>query len=134
MVLVPYSNPHQEAPLRVDSIHRAAAGSDAPISAVGGSRQIAATSARSSMFGSPTPLAAMYTRSISGTPNQTSSPNAAIPASINAYIFNGCICVRRRGNPMLPMHSPPMNVASSTPTEMVVEPMASCSIWYQTTS
>ena len=35
---------------------------------------------------------------------------------------------------MLPRHSPPINAASSTPTEMVVEPMASSSIWYQTTS
>ena len=35
---------------------------------------------------------------------------------------------------MLPRHSPPMKVASSTPTEIEVDPIASWSIWYQTTS
>ena len=34
---------------------------------------------------------------------------------------------RSRGSPMLPMHSPPMKVASSTPIDTVVDPMASCS-------
>ena len=35
---------------------------------------------------------------------------------------------------MLPMHSPPMKVASRMPSDTAVDPSASCSTWYQATS
>src|SRR5690242_3771720 len=35
---------------------------------------------------------------------------------------------------MLPMHRPPMKVASRNPIETAVEPMVSCKSWYHTTS
>ena len=50
---------HPGNALRVVSSHRDAAGSDAPISIVGGSRQAARTTARSNMAGKPWPTAAM---------------------------------------------------------------------------
>ena len=34
----------------------------------------------------------------------------------------------------LPRHSPPMKVASSTPSETALDPITSCSNWYQTIS
>ena len=39
-----------------------------------------------------------------------------------------------RGSVTLPAHNPPMNVASRTPSDTALDPITSCSSWYQTTS
>ncbi len=52
-VFAPYSSPIREIPSGVDSSHRDAAGSEAPISNVGGSRHSAAANARNRMAGMP---------------------------------------------------------------------------------
>jgi hypothetical protein len=40
----------------------------------------------------------------------------------------------RRGAPAAPRHSPPIYAASRNAIDTVVEPIASCSDWYHTTS
>ena len=74
--------------------------------------------------------------STSGMPNSTSTPQMAIPVSMAAYTISGCFvrAAAMRGSIRLPRHSPPMKVASRTPSEIAVEPMTSCSNWYQTIS
>jgi len=104
-----YSQPTHETPLGVASTQRDRAGSDAPISNVGGNRHTAAINPLNTRPGRPCVAPAKYRRPTSGTANNTSRPNTAIPASSTAYTFSGC---RRRdtnrGNAVLPKHNPPM--------------------------
>ena len=68
-------------PSGVVLIQRDAAGSDAPIRNVGGSRQSPLTSARSRIAGMPCPTAEVYTESTSGIRNSTRMPQAPMPSS-----------------------------------------------------
>ena len=109
-------------------IHRDAAGRDAPIRNVGGSRQSPLTSARSRIAGIPCPTADVYTESTSGIRNSTRMPQAPMPSSSFPYTRSGCCLPSfNRGSSRLPRHSPPMNVASSTPSETALDPITSCS-------
>ena len=109
-------------------IQRDAAGSDAPIRKVGGSRQSPHTSARSRIAGIPCPTAEVYTESTSGIRNSTRMPQAPMPNSSLPYTRSGCCPPSfSRGSSKLPRHSPPMKVASSTPSETALDPITSCS-------
>jgi hypothetical protein len=46
-------------------------------------------------------------------------------ATFSTTTHSGLTSLTMRGSARLPMHSPPMKVASSTPSETAVEPMAS---------
>ncbi|MCX6628281.1 MAG: hypothetical protein NTW28_11710 [Candidatus Solibacter sp.] len=114
---------------------RDAAGRDAPIRNVGGNRQSPLTSARSRMAGIPCPTADVYTESTSGIRNSTRIPQAAMPSSSFPYTRSGCWPPSfSRGSRRLPRQSPPIKVASSTPSETALDPITSCSNWYQTIS
>jgi hypothetical protein len=68
-------------------------------------------------------------------PNKITIPQAAMPSSSHAYTDSGCLLPGiNRGNSKLPRHMPPMNVPKSTPKEMAVEPITSCSICSHTIS
>src|ERR1039458_5699336 len=73
--------PSMPTPSGVALIQREAAGSDAPIRNVGGSRQRPLTRARSRIAGRPCPTADVYTESTSGIRNSTRIPQAPIPSS-----------------------------------------------------
>ncbi len=124
----PVQQSHPGDAFREALIQREAAGSDAPIRKVGGSRHSAHTSARSRIAGSPWPTAEVYTESTSGIRNSTRMPQAAMPNSILPYTRSGCCpAAFKRGSSRLPRHRPPMNVASRTPSETALEPITSCS-------
>ena len=109
-------------------IQRDAAGSDAPIRNVGGNRQSPLTRARNRMAGIPCPTAEVYTESTSGIRNRTRIPQAAMPSSSFAYTRSGCCPPSfSRGSRMLPRQSPPMKVASNTPSETALDPITNCS-------
>jgi len=95
---------------------------------VGGKRHTAAITPRSNIPGNPcTPFAA-YIRVINGTRNKTMIPQTPMPNSNRAYTLTGCFAAEiNRGNNKLPKHIPPMNVPSSTPSEIADEPTTSCS-------
>ena len=101
---------------------------------VGGNMQTAASNPRNSMEGIPCSAPDMYTRLNDGIANCTNTAHSAKPISSLAYNLSGCPDGRSRGSHMLPMHNPPMNVASRIPSETEVDPMASCNNWYHTTS
>ncbi len=78
------------------------------------------------MEGIPCSAPDMYTRLNDGIANCTSTAVKARPISSFAYNRSGCPDGRRRGSHMLPMHNPPMKVASRMPRDTDVDPMASC--------
>ena len=65
----------------MDSTQRDIAGSVAPMSSVGGSRQMLAATPRSRMPVTPEPPHAKYTPPSSGMPNSRTMPQTAIPIS-----------------------------------------------------
>ena len=129
MVLPPYKKPIHAMPSGVASTNRDAAGSVAPMSTVGGSRQMAQMTARMTMANGPWPAIAEYTPLTSGTTARTKSPHAPMPSSSNAYSRSGFMArvVVRRGRSRLPRHIPPMYVARSTPSEIADDPITSSS-------
>ena len=105
------------------------AGSDAPISIVGGSRQTrgdeaAQQHARHAVLRAGDVDAIDQRDAHQHQHAETRDAHFQRGVDAQRMLFGAA---RRRGRPRLPRHRPPMKVASRKPSETAVEPMASCS-------